>query len=304
MQEQSRSAPVVVLLMMCLLSGPAIGQELAPRAYWPAPNGTNVLVTAYQYSSGDIVTDPSLPVTGVESKLNLLQLSYQRTLSLFGRSANAQLSLPFSTGTSEGFFNGDFVSADPTGFADVRGRLSVNLRGAPSLDGAAFQKVVADPPTIVGASLLIQAPTGRYDPDKLLNTGTNRWAVKPAIGVIWPVHPSWLIEAELGVWIYEDNDEFLGATREQEPIFSSEFHLIKLMPSGLWVALDMNYYTGGQTTVGGERRADLQRNSRLGFTLFRPFRKRHAIRGSFSTGFVTESGGDFETYSLSYVYAW
>lgn len=303
MVKKSWSDPVF-LLLLCLASVPATGQELAPRAYWPAPNGTNVLVTSYQYSSGDIVTDPSLPVTGVDSQINLLQLSYQRTFSLFGRSANAQLSLPYSTGTSEGFFNGDFVSADPTGYADTRARVSINLRGAPTLDVAAFRKLIIDPQTLVGASLLIQAPTGSYHPDKLLNTGTNRWAVKPALGVVWPVHPSWLIEAEIGVWIYEDNDEFLGKTREQDPIFSSEFHIIKLMPSGLWVAFDMNYYTGGRTTVGGDRRDDLQRNSRAGFTLFKPFRKRHALRGSFSTGFVTESGGDFETYSLSYVYAW
>lgn len=303
MKKKSWSDPVFLLLVV-MAAVPATAQELAPRAYWPAPNGTNVLSIAYQYSSGDIVTDPSLPVTGVESKLNLLQLSYQRTFSLFGRTANAQLGLPYSNGTSEGFVDGEFISAEPTGYGDVRGRLSVNLRGAPTMDVAGFRELTAKPETIVGASLLIQAPTGRYNPDKLLNVGANRWAVKPAVGAIWPLHPTWLLEAEFGVWFFGDNDEFLGVMREQEPIYSSEFHLVKRLREGLWLSLDVNYYIGGRTIVDSDQRADLQRNSRLGFTLFKPLKNRHALRASYSTGIVTASGGDYSTYSLVYVYAW
>jgi hypothetical protein len=303
MKKKSWSDPVFLLLVV-MAAVPATAQELAPRAYWPAPNGTNVLSIAYQYSSGDIVTDPSLPVTGVESKLNLLQLSYQRTFSLFGRTANAQLGLPYTNGTSEGFVDGEFISAEPTGYGDVRGRLSVNLRGAPTMDVAGFRELTAKPETIVGASLLIQAPTGRYNPDKLLNVGANRWAMKPAVGAIWPLHPTWLLEAEFGVWFFGDNDEFLGVTREQEPIYSSEFHLVKRLREGLWLSLDVNYYIGGRTIVDSDQRADLQRNSRLGFTLFKPLKNRHALRASYSTGIVTASGGDYSTYSLVYVYAW
>ena len=35
-----------------------------------------------------------------------------------------------------------------------------------------------------------------------------------------------------------------------------------------------------------------------------PVKGRHALRGSFSTGVSTRSGGDFEMYTLSYLYAW
>jgi hypothetical protein len=41
----------------------ATAQELSPRAYWPMPNGSNVLAVGYQRTSGDIVTDPSLPLS-------------------------------------------------------------------------------------------------------------------------------------------------------------------------------------------------------------------------------------------------
>ncbi len=279
-------------------------QELAPRAYWPAPKGTNVLVVGYQYSGGDIVTDPSLPIAGVESDINFAQVSYQRTLSLFGRTTNLQFNLPYTRGSTEGFVDGEFLSRHISAMADARIRLSVNLRGAATMDGSGFQALRAKPRTIVGASLLIQPPTGGYEPDKLINAGTNRWAVKPALGVIWPVRPNWLLEFELGAWFYGDNNNFQQRTRQQDPILSTEFHLVKRIRPGFWASLDLNYYVGGRTTVDNVEQSDLQRNSRIGATVVFPFKKQHAIRASLSTGMITESGGDFESFSLNYAYAW
>ena len=77
------------LLVMSFWTTVSVAQELAPRAYWPAPTGTKVLGFGYQFSSGDVLSDPTLPVTGVESKINLAQVSYLHTSKLFGRTVNA-----------------------------------------------------------------------------------------------------------------------------------------------------------------------------------------------------------------------
>jgi hypothetical protein len=295
---------VAALPAISFWSVAGFAQELAPRAYWPAPTGTNVLVLGYQYSAGDIVTDPSLPIAGVESNINFAQVSYQRTLSLFGRTTNMQFNLPYTRGSTKGFVDGEFRSRHISAMADARVRLSVNLRGAPAMDADGFQALRAKPQTIIGASVLVQLPTGGYDPDKFINAGTNRWAVRPALGVIWPVHPTWLLEFELGVWFYGDNDNFQERTRQQDPMLSSEFHLVKRIRPGFWASLDLNYYVGGRTTVDKIEQPDLQRNSRIGATVVFPFKRRHAIRVSISTEIVTESGGDFQAYSLNYAYAW
>jgi hypothetical protein len=279
-------------------------QELAPRAYWPAPVGTNVAVVVYQRNAGDIVIDPSLPITGVESKIDYLQLGYQRFFSLFGRTTTVQLNLPWADGSTEGIVDGEFRQRNTTGLTDARVRLAINLRGAPAMDTAGFQALRNDPKTIVGASILVQAPTGEYDNDRLINLGTNRWAVKPALGMIVPLHPTWLFEIEVGAWLFGDNDDFLGQTREQEPIISTEVHLIKRIRPGFWVSLDANYYTGGETRIGPDFSDDLQRNARAGLTLVFPIKGHHALRAAFSTGISTRSGGDFEMFSLSWVYAW
>jgi len=297
-------SPAVPLAAIALLCSTASAQELTPRAYWPTPNGTNVFVLAYQHTTGDIVTDPSLPVTSVDSDIDYLQLSYQRTFSLRDRTATVQLSLPFSQGETEGFVEDEFRRRETSGMGDARVRLAINLKGAPSMDAAGFKALRDNPETVVGASLLIQAPTGGYESDKVINLGTNRWSVKPAIGVIWPMRPTWLLEFEVGAWFFGDNDDFLGETREQDPVLSTEIHLVKRIRPGFWASLDANFYVGGRTSVGENEQANLQRNSRVGATVVFPIKGRHALRGSFSTGAVTESGGDYEMLILSYLYVW
>src|SRR3982751_1544770 len=48
----------------------ALGQELEPRAYSPSPVGVNFSLLAYAHSTGEVLTDPSVPIQDVEAKLN------------------------------------------------------------------------------------------------------------------------------------------------------------------------------------------------------------------------------------------
>lgn len=294
----------LTLLALSLVGRVGFAQELTPRAYWPAPVGTNVFGIGYQLSTGDVLPDPSLPVYGVDSTLNGAALTYQRFFDLFDRTATVQLNLPYAWGRTEGTVDGEFLTRDIDAFADARIRFAINLRGAPAMDPTEFREMLGNPKTIFGVSLVVQAPTGGYDTDRVLNAGSNRWSAKPALGVIVPLSPGWLLEGEMGVWVFGDNEEFVGVTREQAPILSSEFHLIRVMKNGIWASLDLNFYQGGQSTVAGVERDDIQRNSRVGLTLAYPIRKRHMIRAGYSAGVVTEVGSDFTIFSLAYIYAW
>jgi hypothetical protein len=286
------------------LALPAAAQELAPRAYWPAPLGTDVLVVGFQRNTGDILVDPSLPITGVDSKIDYVQATYQRFFSLFDRTATAQFGLSYADSQTDGFIDGEFRERSVSGLSDARFRLAVNLVGAPAMDARQFAVLRQRPRTIVGASLTVQAPTGDYDADRVINLGTNRWSAKPAVGVIVPLFPSWLFEAEAGAWFFADNDNFVGETREQDPILSLELHLVKRFSPGFWASLDANLYRGGETRIGSGVEANLQRNSRAGFTLVVPVKRRFALRGSYSTGLTTRAGGDFDLFSISLLYAW
>jgi hypothetical protein len=296
-----RCAACLALVLLAAL--PVTAQELAPRAFWPAPVGTDVLVFGYQKSSGDIVVDQSLPVTGVDSDIDYLQLSYQRSLGLFGRSASVQVGQAFADGTTRGIVEGEAVTRRTVGPLDTTVRLAVNLLGAPAMDGAAFTAMRRNPRTLVGVSLTASAPTGEYDPERVINLGTNRWSLKPSLGIIKPLGGGFLLETELSMWWFQDNDNFVGEVREQDPVFAAQVHLVKRFRPGFWGALDANFYAGGRTRVGGSENADLQRNSRFGATLVYPLAPGHALRASASVGTVTETGGDFDLFSLAWIHA-
>jgi len=281
----------------------SFGQELVPRAYWPSPVGANVLAVGLQRTQGDIVVDQSLPVSGVDSEIDYAQVSYQRTFDWFGRTGSAQISQSFADGTTSGFVEGVERTRRTVGTMDTVARVAINLVGAPAMDRKAFQELSRNPEPIIGASFTVTAPTGEYDEDFVINLGTNRWAAKPGIGMIYPLTSSLLLEAEAAVWFFEDNDEFVGRTREQDPVAALQLHLIKRFRPGFWGALDWNYYTGGRTTIDGAENSDLQRNSRLGATLVYPVAKGQALKLSVSAGTVTETGGDYELFSLSWISA-
>ena len=290
------------LLCVALTSMNALAQELTPRTYWPAPKGTRLFIFGYAHQTGDVVTDPSIPITGVDSRIDSAVLAYQQTIDLFGRTGNIQFELPYVDGTTTGMVSDEPGRRDVSGFGDMAATLTINLVGAPTLSPADFQALRQAPRPILGASIKVLAPTGEYEPDRLINIGTNRWAVRLQLGYIRPLSPKWLLEMSAGAWFFEDNDEFLGVTREQDPIGALNFHLVRRFRPGFWGSFDLNYYLGGHSTIDGERRADLQRNSRAGLSIAYPFKGRHGIKLGISEGVVTESGGDYRTITLNYFY--
>ena len=289
-------------VLLFAAAGLSSAQELTPRAFWPTPHGTKIAVAGYAHSTGDIVTDASLPLVGVDSTIHQGVFAYQQTVNLAGRTTNIQFELPYTDGSTDGDFQGDPVSREFSGIGDFSATISVNLMGAPTMTRSDFQKFRQNPKPILATSLKIVAPTGEYEADKLINVGTNRWAAKIKLGYVRPMPGKWLLEMAAGVWVFEDNDEFLGVTREQEPITALDLSVVKRFSPGFWGSIDANYYLGGRTIVDNDKRADFQRNSRLGVSVAYPFAGRHAVKASISAGVVTESGGDYNTIILNYLY--
>ena len=158
--------------------------------------------------------------------------------------------------------------------------------------------------TIVGASVTVAPPLGEYDPTKLINLGTNRWSFKPEVGLSLTIG-QWVVEGMAGAWFFTENTDFVGGrTRTQDPVVASQVHLTYRFKRSMWLAADANYFTGGTTTVGGDRSLDFQRNSRIGATFSWALDRHHAIRASASRGAYTTIGADFTSVAVGYNYAW
>jgi hypothetical protein len=293
---------LAALLLAPFLSSSVEAQEMTPRAYWPAPKGTQVLTMGLAYTDGDIVPDPSLPITGIDSEITTMVVGYLQTIDLFGRTANVIVELPYSDGTTTAQHPElGAIERDYKGVGDIAATLQVNLLGAPTMDKEGFAALRHDPHLIVGASLKVVAPTGKHDEDRVVNVSPDRWAAKAEIGSIIPLTQKWLLELEAGAWFFEDNDNFLGdRTREQDPIYSIQAHLVHRFSPGFWVSLDATGYRGGRSTLDGVRLEDLQRDSKVGITGVFPFSIGRAIKVSYTTGSVNDSEERFDVYTVSY----
>ena len=158
--------------------------------------------------------------------------------------------------------------------------------------------------TLVGVSLTVAPPLGQYDNTKVINLGSNRWSVKPEIGLTRAAG-RWVVEVMAGVWLFTDNTDFAGGhTRTQNVIGSTQAHLTYRFSRRVWLAGDANFYTGGRTSVDGKANIALQKNSRIGSTFSWGRDQHNSLRASISRGAVTSIGADFTSIAVGYNYAW
>jgi len=262
----------------------------------------NFLIAGYAYTEGKIAFDPSLPIVDAQYRNHTEALAYARSLNAWGNSAKFDVILPYSSFSGQALVSGLSKEREMTGFGDPRFRFSMNFYGAPALTLQEFAGYRQD--VIVGASLQVTAPLGQYDNSKLLNIGNNRWSFKPELGVskAWG---RWTVEVAPSVTIYTDNTDFSnGKTFAQAPLYAVQGHVIYGFSSGIWLAVDGLYFTGGRTTVNGVQGDNIQTNSRVGLTLALPVDRHHSVKLNASTGTSTRTGADFDAIGIAWQYRW
>ena len=84
-------------------------------------------------STGSVLTDPTLPVTDVEAKINGVPLAAGYTFGVFGKLALVTAALPYSWGDVTGMVGEEARAVTRSGLADSRVKLSVNLVGNPAM---------------------------------------------------------------------------------------------------------------------------------------------------------------------------
>ena len=288
------------LLFACAL--PSAAQELEPGAYSVSPVGVSFFVATYNFSGGDVTFDPALPVEDAEATINTAVFAYVRSVNVMGRSGNVGIVVPYSVGHVQGSYIGELTEVDRSGFRDPLVRFAVTLYGAPAMDLKRFASYRQK--TNLGVSLLAALPLGEYDPTKLINLGSNRFSFKPEIGLSRALG-KWTLELYGGVWLFTDNQDFNGGkTREQAPLGSAQIHVLYTFKPRLWAAIDGNFYSGGRTTVDGQRNLDFQKNSRIGATFSFPLDAQQSLKVAFSRGAYTTIGADFTSLVAAYQFLW
>jgi hypothetical protein len=301
------------LLLTLVITGCSMSlqaQDLAPRAYVITPVHSNAVTLTYALYDGNIQLDGAVPITDASATVHVPVFTLYHSLNFFGRSANILASLPYGVGDFQGTVVTTQTTVHRSGLLDSTYRFSVNLKGGPAMNTPEMREWRQT--TLIGFSFKVVAPTGQYDPTKLVNFGTNRWAFKPEIGLSkrWR---NWVLDTYGGVWFYTTNNEYYShnqvypgvRSQTQAPIAAFEGHLSYDLKPRLWASLDGNFWFGGSTSVNGVENPDTQqRNSRIGGTLSYPLGRHQSVKVSYSRGDYIRFGGNYNNLSLAWQYSW
>ena len=302
---------LVLLALLTVGTLPELrAQDLAPRAYIITPIHWNAVTLTYSLSDGAVLLNGAFPVQDGTAILHVPIFTYFHSLNFLGRSANLTASLPYAVGHFQGTFMDNETRIYRSGLMDSSFRFSVNLKGGPAMNVKEYQSWKQK--TIIGVSLRVVAPTGQYDPTKLVNLGTNRWAFKPEFGYSrrWG---NWVLDGYAGAWFFLTNPEYFShnaffpgtQSQSQNPMVSMEGHFSYDVRSRFWVSLDGNFWYGGRTSLNGvESINTLQENSRIGVTASVPLTKHQSLKASYSRGAYVIFGGDFQNVSVAWQYSW
>lgn len=295
--------PAIAAAVLVWFSTGVSAQELEPRSLTNVPVGMNFGVLVYGITAGDILLDPAVPIEDLNADLHTVTAAYVRAVGFFGLSGKVGITVPWAHGEWTGALAGRDTSTARTGPGDARLKLSVNFVGAPAVHRREYAGYRER--TIVGATLVVSAPVGQYDPSKLINLGSNRWAFRPQLGASRAMG-KWILEAYAAAWLFTRNDDFFGGNYlTQKPLYTVALHAIHTMPRRrIWMSAGAGYAVGGQTRINDIETDTRISTFRFGLNLAVPVGKRHTFRLTGVTGVRHERGADFNNLALWYQLAW
>jgi hypothetical protein len=265
--------------------------------------GVNQLELDYARATADDSIDTSLVIGGSHLEVNEATVAYTRTFGIVHHLAWIRASVPFAYVT--GSVAGTDLSRSTAGAGDASLQLTALLLGGPALSRADFEKY--EPTTTVAVSLTVTGPSGQYDPNRVLNLGSDRWSLKPELGISHPFGPDqkWVVDGYFYVHFFTDNTEYHGTQiLRQEPLPGVEAHISYNMTPNLWVSLDANYAFRGNTVVEGVDQNDAQKNLTVGTETYWTVNSRNSIAFLFAKSVVHENAPISTQVALKYFYSW
>ncbi|MFC1821134.1 transporter [Thermodesulfobacteriota bacterium] len=315
----------VTLAIFILFNGPALAVDDGARAYWKGRDGTHGV--SFQYLRLDLQTSDSqqfapgqyiYPNSDVEGSIFIA--NYVRHMTLFNRPSSFAVTLAGGDIDVDvnskapgqfvppGIAAGTVFSQSSSGFADPSMQLVVNLFGTPPLK-ANFDLINYEPTWTLDTVVMLGLPIGEYDDDKLVNLGQNRWfgriafPLKYHFGVFTRGYMN-SFELTPSVWLFAENDDFMGQKLENDPMWQIEAHLTHDFTPNFFGSLDLLYRAGFQSEVNGVEVGEELDIGDLGFTLSYQVTDNLAIRTGFSSNVFGDDDLDSSMVRLQFVFGW
>jgi hypothetical protein len=302
---------VATMLAMGALCPSQVLAQVPARFYWKSlsnANGVPLIVESLNGNTNPF--DSAHTITpGADFEATLAIAGYARTLSLFNRAAMIAILEPVGRISGEVTARGETFNQSVSGFGDPMIEFCINLLGPPA------QKNIPDamryePGFSVDLLVDLAVPVGEYDDDQPLNLGQNRWYGRFGVPIVWQLG-AWVpgrrttLEFLPAVWLFGDNDDYVGQTMETDPMFQLDAHLTRDFTEHFWGSLDGAWYSGGKPTIDGVSGEKLS-NVGLGFTLGYNVNDNLNLTFSYKSTIDDDDPEDLrmDMFMVSLVYGW
>ncbi|MEK6248206.1 MAG: transporter [Planctomycetales bacterium] len=249
---------IVVALFLGMFGSLAANAQVPPRFYWKTLQGTNAVpVIAMSVTGNSNPLDPSHTFDPSASLSADIAIAGFAKMMPFGKKAG-MLAVLLPMGRIEG----DFVAGGPfsrlsreasSGFGDPMIEFNMNLIGPPPIMNLP-DLLRYEPGFSMDLVVDLTIPLGQYDNTQSLNLGQNRWYGRIGAPMIWQIG-AWIpdsrttLEVFPSVWLFGDNDDFVGQNLSSDPTFELEAHLTRNFTSKVWGSLDATYSSSGDATI-------------------------------------------------------
>lgn len=305
-----RFVPAMVLALSALVPPEALAQ-VPPRFYWRTLDGSSGIPLIVNSISGNTNPfDPGHLVTpGAHIDGTVAITGYAYNFSLFDRSAQAAILLPMGRASGDVTVAGKTLSQSTNGFGDPMVEFNINVFGPPA------QKNLPDvmryePGFSVNVLADLAFPIGQYDSSQALNLGQNRWYGRVGAPIVWQLG-SWVpgrrttLEFLPAVWLFGNNDDFVGQTLKTDPLFQLEGHLTRDFTEHFWGSLDGFWYSGAKQTIAGVT-GDKRNDVAFGLTLGYHVNDDLGLTFGYKSTVNKDAPGDLrmDVFMISLVYGW
>jgi len=159
----------------------------------------------------------------------------------------------------------------------------------------------------VSLGLTVSAPTGQYNPNKLLNLGSDRWSFKPEIALSHAFGPEqkWQLDTYANAYFFTDNTSYHGVEiLREEPLPGIEGHISYSFINSLWASFDTRYSFRGTTLVNGVNQNNSQQNFILGIETNVSLNRQNALVFEFAKALVHQNGPALTGFAVKYNFTW
>ena len=233
----------LAILFAMFLSLPVFAQA-PPRFYWKSLNGTNAvpLITMSMSGNSNPADPTNMVMPGSTFEADMITTGYARLFELFDRSAMVAVLVPMGRISGDISIGGPTFSESVNGYGDPLVEFGINLIGPDPIRNIP-DLMRYEPNFSLDVVVDLAFPIGEYEDDRALNLGQNRWYGRVGFPIVWQLGP-WIanrrttLEFVPSVWLFGDNDNFMGQHLSTDPMFEIEGHLTRNFAKNIWGSLD------------------------------------------------------------------